>query len=74
MAIMIGVTPQGFRDIVIVAKDHHEGRELLSTFGKIEPCISSFEDSVNWRLRDQGTEDESLSPHCGSPLERGGTA
>jgi len=74
MAIMIGVTPEGFRDIVIVAKDHQEGRDLVSAFEKIEPCIMSFEDAVNERLREQDPEDESQSPPCGNPWEKGKTA
>jgi hypothetical protein len=74
MAIMIGVTPQGFRDIVIVAKDHQEGRDLVSAFEKIEPCIMSFEDAVNERLREQDPEDESQPLHSRSFVEKGGEA
>lgn len=50
MAIMIGITPKGIKDYVILANTYEEQLELVTLFKKIEPEVTTFKDSLNKKL------------------------
>lgn len=52
---MIGVTPKGIKDIVIVANNHEEGKELVELYNNIDPEVRAFEDLINEKLNPEGS-------------------
>ena len=55
MAIMIGVSPKGIKDIVFVANNHEEGKELVELYNNIDPEVRAFEDLINEKLNPEGS-------------------
>ena len=59
MAIMLGITKKGIKDICLIAVGTDEGKELVALYLDLEPEILAFEDVINEKLRTQGnTEDD----------------
>lgn len=56
MAIVIGIDKKGVKDLVIVAKNSHEGKELISLYHEIEPEMRAFEDLLNEKLNPENLD------------------
>lgn len=51
MAIMLGITERGIKDVCIIAKSLKEGKKLTALYNLIDPEVKAFEDLVNQKLR-----------------------
>jgi len=59
MAIMLGITEKGIKDVCIVANSLKEGKKLTALYNLINPEVKAFEDLVNQKLREyKRKEDE----------------
>ena len=60
MAIMLGITDRGIKDVCIVAKNLEEGKLLTDLYSRIEPAINAFEDVINEKLNAENQNGEVL--------------
>ncbi len=51
MAIMLGITKKGIKDVCIVANSLKEGKELTALYNFIDPEVNAFEDLINEKLQ-----------------------
>ncbi len=52
MAIMIGITEKGFKDICIIANSTREGKKLVELMNFIDPELQAFEELINKRVHE----------------------
>jgi hypothetical protein len=58
MAIMLGITEKGIKDVCIVANSLKEGKKLTDLYNFIDPEVNAFEDLINEKLREYKKEEE----------------
>ena len=59
MAIMLGITEKGFKDVCIVAKTLNQGKRLVDLYNFIDPEVRAFEELLNEKIGAyQGEEEE----------------
>lgn len=58
MAIMLGITEKGIKDVCIVARNLKEGLELTNLYNYIDPEVKAFEDLINEKLQTYEEEKE----------------
>lgn len=51
MAIMLGITERGIKDVCIVANSLKEGKKLTALYNFIDPEVNAFEDLINKKLQ-----------------------
>jgi len=51
MAIMLGITDKGIKDVCIVANSLKEGKKLTALYNFIDPEVNAFEDLINEKLQ-----------------------
>ena len=59
MAIMLGITEKGIKDVCIVAKTLNQGKRLVDLYNFIDPEVRAFEELLNEKIGAyQGEEEE----------------
>ena len=58
MAIVLGITEKGIKDVCIVANSLKEGKKLTALYNFIDREVNAFEDLINEKLHTYVEEEE----------------